>query len=182
MYLVCAKQASINLIHSSIKLGSHPAGFLISSHWVGKWINQILAPLQTIPNSLTNESELWVRTAWSCDRAFWRNSMAFWEYTAHRGALWRWCSTNYMGCSWRPHLAHGQIRAPAHPGFSKRPGQWVGIEHRTIASVREDLGLRLHANFVGDIAEQSFIYKPSARLIDAFNASIVWLRHWCDLS
>ena len=62
MYLVCAKQASINLIHSSIKLGSHPTGLLLSSHWVGKWINQILAPLQTIANSVMNESELWVGT------------------------------------------------------------------------------------------------------------------------
>ena len=60
MYLVCAKHASINLIHSSIKLGSHLTGLLLSSHWVGKWINQILAPLQTIGNSVMNESELWV--------------------------------------------------------------------------------------------------------------------------
>jgi len=60
MYLVCAKHASINLIHLSIKVGSHPTGLLLSSHWVGKWINQILAPLQTIGNSVMNESELWV--------------------------------------------------------------------------------------------------------------------------
>ena len=60
-------------------------------------------------------------------------------------------TTNYMGSSRMPHLAHGQIRATAHPGCSKRPRQWVGIEHRTIASImREDLGLRLHANVVGD--------------------------------
>ena len=57
--------------------------------------------------------------------------------------------------------------------FQETWGQWVGIEHWTIASVREDLGLRLHANVVGDKGKQSFIYKPSARLIDAFNASMV---------
>ena len=75
-------------------------------------------------------------------------------------------------CAWTTHWAPGQFRAPGHPGYSKRPQQWVGTERPTIASVREDLGLQLHANFVGDIIEQSFIYKPSARLIDAFNASI----------
>ena len=75
-------------------------------------------------------------------------------------------------------LAHGQIRAPAHPGYSKRPRQWLGTERPTIELVREDLGLRLHANFVGDINEQSFIYKPPARLIDAFNANSFVRRFW----
>ena len=75
-------------------------------------------------------------------------------------------------CAWTPHLAPGQIRVPGRPGYSKRPRQWVGTERPTIASVREHIGLRLHANVAGDINEQSFIYKPSARLIDAFNASI----------
>ena len=72
-------------------------------------------------------------------------------------------------CAWTPHLAPGQIRAPGHTGYSKQPRQWVGTERPTIASVREDLGLRLHANVAGDIVEQSFIYKPSARLNDVFN-------------
>ena len=54
----------------------------------------------------------------------------------------------------------------------------MGTEQPTIASVREDLGLRLHANVVGGIGEQSFIYKPSARLIDAFNVSMVHIS--CD--
>ena len=82
------------------------------------------------------------------------------------------------------HAAQGRTPAPTHPGNSERPWQWVGTEPPTIASVREDLGLRLHTNVAGDIYEQSFIYKPSARLIDAFNASIalfaVFGRFWCQ--
>ena len=88
---------------------------------------------------------------------------------ANKGHLNIDATTN---CMWRSHFAHGRKGAPAHPGYSKRPRQWVGTEPPTIELVREDLGLRLHTNFVGDIAEQSFIYKPSARLIDAFKAKV----------
>ena len=175
MYLVCVKQALINLIYSLIKLSSHPTGLLLSSHWVGKWINQILAPLQTIANSVMNESELWVGTdSLKLQPSIWTQQQGnLGMQSTQRGIATLFLLPFAWDVQQDSDLARGQIRAPAHPGYSKRPRQWVGTERPTIELVREDLGLRLHANFVGDIAEQSFIYKPSARLIDAFNASIV---------
>ena len=78
-------------------------------------------------------------------------------------------------------VAHGQDSAPAHPGNSERPWQCVGTEPPTLGLAKEDLGLRLHTSVIVDPNVQSIIFKPFiAWLIGAFNARIVWLRHWCE--
>ena len=41
-----------------------------------------------------------------------------------------------------------QNSAPTHPGNSRRPWQWVGLERPTSGLEKEDLSLRLLANFV----------------------------------
>ena len=56
--------------------------------------------------------------------------------------------------------AHGQMKAPAHPGNSGRPRQCVGIEHETLTLRKEDLGLRLLFNVIVHQSVQSMIYKP----------------------
>ena len=152
-------------------------------------------------DSMRKESELLGWTTLSCIQSNWRSIRASCQCEAHRGDWdtgttnnckackdlqgWHNCHLQSMhACAWTTHCALGQFRAPGHQGNSERPWQWVGTEPPTIASVREDLGLRLHTNVAGDIYEQSFIYKPSARLIDAFNASIalfaVFGRFWCQ--